>query len=150
MTIEEICSPPKIRCLHGLSVSDHCDQCMTTYFGAVGATIDKAAYMAMREAALGAVSAGAPRDRFALIEQTLSDLEKNGHNCDWGREADLKWCVGEIARLRAAVCAAIEIAETDPKYFGTSPYFNQGQQPPGTPLGTILKRALTVPCSEKP
>lgn len=30
-------------------------------------------------------------ERLALIRQTLADLEKNGHNCDWGREADLKW-----------------------------------------------------------
>lgn len=39
-------------------------------------------------------------ERLALIKQTLADLEKHGHNCDWGREADLKWCVGEIERLR--------------------------------------------------
>lgn len=38
-------------------------------------------------------------DRLALIKQTLVDLEKHGHSCDWGQEADLKWCVAEIDRL---------------------------------------------------
>jgi hypothetical protein len=24
----------------------------------------------------------------------VADLEKNGHNCDWGMEADIKWLLG--------------------------------------------------------
>lgn len=42
-------------------------------------------------------------DRLALIKQTLADLEQHGHNCDWGREADLKWSISEIECLHAAL-----------------------------------------------
>lgn len=49
--------------------------------------------------------------RLTQIKQTLADLEKHGHRCDWGRESDLKWCVGEIERMAESLR---EVLQYDP------------------------------------
>jgi len=42
-------------------------------------------------------------ERLQLIRRTVMDLERTGHKCDWGTEADIKWLLGEVDRLRDTV-----------------------------------------------